>query len=108
MALWCNGSALLLFVLLRSRLPASRLIGQLSYGGFFLYLFHRPIYVVLLKVSGPLTPMGRELLLLVIGLPLAIVFGIAAQRAYDALVGWIERQGSRSKLALMRSPQTGQ
>jgi peptidoglycan/LPS O-acetylase OafA/YrhL len=86
MAVWATPSAVFTFVALRGNLPRSRIIEELSLGGFFLYLFHRPIYVVLLKLSGAQTPGARELLLVGLGLPLAIAFGIIAQRAYDLLI----------------------
>ena len=86
MAPWATASAMFTFVALRGRMPRSRIVEELSLGGFFLYLFHRPIYVVLLKVSGAQTPWTRELLLVFIGFPAAIVFGILAQRAYDAAI----------------------
>jgi len=94
-ALWATGSAVFTFVVLRGRLPRSRIVEELSLGGFFLYLFHRPIYVVLLKVSGVQAPWTRELLLIGIGFPVAIVFGILAQRAYDrAITGLVERRNA--------------
>jgi len=95
MVLWATGSAVFTFVVLRGRLPRSRIVEELSLGGFFLYLFHRPIYVVLLKVSGVQAPWTRELLLVGIGFPVAIVFGILAQRAYDgAITGLVERRNA--------------
>jgi peptidoglycan/LPS O-acetylase OafA/YrhL len=94
MALWATSSAVFMFVLLRGHLPRSAIIEELSRGGFFLYLFHRPIYVVLLEVSGVETPWAREVLLLGIGLPVAIAFGIIAQRAYDALIAQLSRHRS--------------
>jgi len=96
MALWATASAMFTFVALRGRMPRSRIVEEMSLGGFFLYLFHRPIYVVLLKVSGAQTPWTRELLLVFIGFPAAIVFGILAQRAYDAAIKawWTAEKGS--------------
>lgn len=88
MALWATPSAVFSFVLLQGRLPSSRIVAQLSSGGFFLYLFHRPIFVIVLKLSGAETPGARELVLLAVAFPAAIIFGIVAQRGYDALVGW--------------------
>jgi peptidoglycan/LPS O-acetylase OafA/YrhL len=86
MLLWASASAVFTFLTLHGRLPRSRVIEHLSFGGFFLYLFHRPIYVILLEVSGIESAWGRELLLVCLGLPLGIAFGIVAQRAYDALI----------------------
>lgn len=86
---WATSSAAFVFVLLRGRLPRSWIIEELSLGGFFLYLFHRPIYVALLKTTGMQTPWAREALLVCIGLPLAIGFGIVGQRSYDALIAQI-------------------
>lgn len=86
MALWATSSAVFTFVLLRGRLPRSRIIEELSLGGYFLYLFHRPIFVAVLKLSGFEAPGTRELVLLGVAFPAAIVFGILAQRAYDAAV----------------------
>jgi peptidoglycan/LPS O-acetylase OafA/YrhL len=83
---WATASAVCTFVFLRGRLPHSRIIEELSLGGFFLYLFHRPIYVVLLRISGAESPGARELLLVALGLPLAIVFGVLGQRTYDAAI----------------------
>jgi peptidoglycan/LPS O-acetylase OafA/YrhL len=86
MVLWATSSAVFAFSALRGKLPRSQVIEQLSLGGFFLYLFHRPIYVVLLKLTDAEAPWSRELVLVGLGLPLAILFGIAAQRSYDALI----------------------
>lgn len=86
---WATVSAVFTFVALRHNLPRSRIIEELSLGGYFLYLFHRPIFVVILKVSGAESPLVREVLLVLVALPLAIVFGIVGQRAYDAAVAWL-------------------
>lgn len=102
MALWATASAVFTFVALRQTLPRSRIVEELSLGGFFLYLFHRPIYVILLKVTGASAPWTREALLVCVGLPIAIVFGIAAQRSYDAMIERASRWSPRG-LALERS-----
>lgn len=89
---WALLSATTIFLALSHRLPRVRLVEQVSIGSYFLYLFHRPIYIALLKVTGASSPLGRELLLLGLGLPAAIVFGIAGQHLYDSLVTRIERR----------------
>lgn len=101
MTVWATSSAVFTFVALRGTLPRSRIIEELSLGGFFLYLFHRPIYVVLLKLSGVQAPWSRELMLVGLGLPLAIAFGIVAQRTYDLLITR-PFSGPQSRLSLRR------
>lgn len=95
MAPWATGSAVFVFIALSGGLPKSRIIEELSLGGFFLYLFHRPIFVVLLKLVRPETALQRELLLVGVGLPVAVGFGIAAQRTYDWMIARLSH-GRRS------------
>lgn len=89
---WATSSAVFVFVALRNNLPRSLIIEKLSLGGYFLYLFHRPIFVVVLKVSGAQNPLARELVLVIVALPLAITFGIVGQRAYDAALAWLTQR----------------
>lgn len=102
MVVWATSGAVFTFTALRGRLPRSRIIEQLSLGGFFLYLFHRPIFTVLLKLSGLEAPWSRELFLLGVALPVAILFGIVAQHAYDELIQRVGRWTS-SGTVLARS-----
>jgi peptidoglycan/LPS O-acetylase OafA/YrhL len=88
---WATSSAVFTFVALRDNLPRSRIIEELSLGGYFLYLFHRPIFVLVLKFSGAEISLARELVLVCVALPLAIMFGIVGQRAYDAALAWLTR-----------------
>lgn len=82
------------FLACNHRLPRNGVVAWLSYGSFFLYLLHRPIYHAL--VVWPQIPDGplRFGILLLIGLPLSLVAGWAGQRAYDrAIVPLIRRPG---------------
>jgi peptidoglycan/LPS O-acetylase OafA/YrhL len=99
---WATSSAVFTFVALRNNLPRSRIIEKLSLGGYFLYLFHRPIFVMVLKVSGAETPLARELVLVLGALPLAIAFGIVGQRAYDTMLAWLTRGGRRGQVSQPR------
>lgn len=58
------------------------LVAQASY---FLYLFHRPVYAVVLKLIQPDDPVERAACLIGLALPLAVVLGWIGQRAYDRL-----------------------
>lgn len=86
--------SLLIFLTFNHRLPTNRAIAVLSAGSFFLYLFHRLIYMTLMKVmilSGVADPLVRTIALYVIGFPFAVLFGIAGQRGYDWAVAGLSR-----------------
>lgn len=79
--------SLFVFLTMNERLPENRIVSLLSGGSFFLYLFHRPIYTVLIKVAALAGIEGwaaRLAVLYVVGFPAAVAFGIVAQRLYDA------------------------
>lgn len=81
--------SLLVFLAVNGRMPANRLVATLSAGSFFLYLFHRPIYVVAIKVVKSVgwgAPHAELVVLYSVAFPAAVIFGIVAQRMYDRLV----------------------
>lgn len=90
MSFWMAPYALLasitVFLLCNHRLPENRIIARLSYGSFFLYLLHRPIYEVVTKFTG--TEHGKTNLgwLLLMAFPFAIVAGYGGQFLYDKVV----------------------
>jgi peptidoglycan/LPS O-acetylase OafA/YrhL len=61
----------------------SRLISILSYSAFCMYLFHRPLYEILLKIYRPSNDKFLLGYLFFIGLPLLAAVSCNIQRAYD-------------------------
>ncbi len=57
-------------------------VAQASY---FLYLFHRPVYALVLKVYDPAGWEGRAALIVLLALPVAIVAAWIGQRIYDRI-----------------------
>lgn len=61
-------------------------VAQASY---FLYLFHRPIYALFLKIHDPAGWQGRAALIMLLALPVAVVAAWVGQRLYDrAWAAW--------------------
>lgn len=62
----------------------------LSYSGFTMYLFHRPIYMAYSPLFPPF-PMGQLLVLWVVALPTVILISYIIQSTYDRLVEYATR-----------------
>lgn len=85
-----------LFVLLLSerakfRLCAVSWFSILSYSGFAMYLFHRPIYMACSPLFPPF-PMGQLLVLWVVALPTVILISYIIQSTYDRSVEYAARR----------------
>jgi len=52
-------------------------------GSYFLYLFHRPVYALFLKIHDPAGWQGRAALIVLLALPVAVVAAWIGQRLYD-------------------------
>lgn len=61
----------------------SRVIGLLSYASFGIYLFHRPVLEIALRLYRPAQPGQEALYLLAVGLPVTIAIAYLLQRSYD-------------------------
>lgn len=79
---------LLNFSMLLSKMRAElfqRVVDVLSYASMCMYLFHREIYWVLLKLYNPVTNWGGVSYLFVIGLPLVFAISYCIQKFYDKM-----------------------
>lgn len=65
---------------------APKLLRAISYAGFAMYLFHRPIYATLVTLQ-PNNPELQMLYLVGVCLPVVTVASYAIQSGYDAIVG---------------------
>lgn len=61
------------------------IVKSVSYASYFMYLFHRPIFTVMLKVLSPEPEMGKLLYLVGICLPVIIILSWFTQKCYDSL-----------------------
>ena len=82
------GSLLVLAIAARSggRIGQHRSITFLSYASFFMYLFHRPVFAVLLNLYFPTSGAPQIMYLLAICLPCIVAVSWLAQKAYDRLL----------------------
>jgi peptidoglycan/LPS O-acetylase OafA/YrhL len=69
-----------------ARLMRPGLVSSLAYGSFGAYLFHRPVFSVILRVvPAPLSLAWAVLLFSVVGTALAFLTGFLLQTAYDSV-----------------------
>lgn len=82
------GPLLVFFIVLREegRIKHFKIISQIGYSGFFMYLLHRPVFDVLSKVYLPQSGVSQIFYLTVICLPIIIVFSWILQKSYDKLL----------------------
>lgn len=64
----------------------SRLVNILSYSAFCMYLFHRPLYEILMKVYRPTNDKYVLCYLFFVGLPLLTAIACMIQTGYDRLL----------------------
>ena len=81
-------TAPLLLFLVFSQLTIERAIAQritifLSTASYFMYLFHRPFYIVIKTIYFPTSPVNQLFFLLVICLPVIIISSFIMQKIYD-------------------------
>lgn len=65
-----------------------RIVALLSYCSYGMYLFHRPVYEILMEVYTPEHVAFRLFYLILLGLPLVVVTSFAVQKLYDIILGW--------------------
>jgi len=65
--------------------------GMLAYASFTMYLLHRIIYHVLLKLYTPFTDVAVVCYLIVVGVPLLFLVSYFVQKQYDLLLTKFER-----------------
>lgn len=63
----------------------SKLVHFLSYSSMCMYLFHREIYWMLLKLVQPVTDWGGVSYLFFVGLPLIMILSYWIQKVYDTI-----------------------
>jgi len=68
------------------RLGTGKVVAHLSYAGFAMYLFHRPIYTTLKHIYFPANPWAQVLYLTAVCLPLVFGASWLVQKAYDSLL----------------------
>jgi len=76
------------FLLVReagSRIIIPRFISVISYSTFCMFLFHRPLWWLLLKLYFPQNEILRSMYLIIIGTPLLIAGSYILQQRYDKL-----------------------
>lgn len=66
--------------------PESRIIYELSYAGFVMYLIHRPVYMIMLEMYYPATADHQLIYLVFICLPLIVALSWLVQLVYDNLM----------------------
>lgn len=64
-----------------------RVVALLSYSSYAMYLFHRPIYEILMRFHAPGHAALRLSYLVFLGLPLVVATSFAIQKLYDAVLG---------------------
>jgi surface polysaccharide O-acyltransferase-like enzyme len=65
----------------------TRLLQRLSYASFGMYLYHRFVFWVLLKIHKPTDDLMIVAYLFLLGLPLIYIMGQKVQTIYDLLLG---------------------
>ena len=77
---------LLLFERLNlQNLNLEKLIGYLSYSSYGMFLFHLPIWTLLLRIYAPEDMLIRGILVIFLGIPLIFAFSYTMQKGYDRL-----------------------
>lgn len=72
-------------------------ITRLSYAGFFMYLFHRPIYKIFRYLYFPASGAHQVLYLLLVCLPVIIVMSWLGQTVYDQLISQLRIRVDRAR-----------
>lgn len=91
-----SSSALLLALAVRAKPVES--IGVITFLGaasYFMYLLHRPIYEVLLRIVGPTSDIAIVALLVLVGLPITIAVSWLLQAGYNWLLSSFPAIGRR-------------
>lgn len=70
------------------KIPAT--ISFLSASSYCMYLFHRPIFILLKEAYFPIAQSSQVIYLLFIGVPLVVILSYFLQYQYDCLVGKIK------------------
>lgn len=99
MPLVASSSLMLFFVLqhLNTYLLAyKKIISFLSYSSFCMYLFHRPVYELLLKVINPVDETQRALYLTIVGIPAMIGVSWFLQFSYDYFLNLVVKKKQTS------------
>lgn len=93
-------SAMLLFQFFSSfslQMPSmTKLISFISYSSFCMYLFHRPLYIMMKTVYFPNTSSGQILYLTLFCLPLVIIFSYVIQYLYDLIFSYVFKRNDRT------------
>jgi peptidoglycan/LPS O-acetylase OafA/YrhL len=66
--------------------------GAIAYTSFCMYLFHRIVFNILLRIYTPPSAAATIVYLLVIGAPLIYMLSLATQTLYDRAIAYISRQ----------------
>ena len=88
---------LLIIIFSRFSLNSSatqRIIIFLSTSSYFMYLFHRPFYIVLKKIYFPTTEIKQLLYLFGICLPFIIIASFIMQKIYDNILNSLTKRSS--------------
>ncbi len=72
----------------------------LAYSSYCIYLFHRPVWLMLLNLHYPDGPKARLLYLGSLGIALTLISAYAVQKGYDRLLLWAQpgRQGEPERV----------
>ncbi|MBL8090060.1 MAG: acyltransferase [Anaerolineales bacterium] len=88
------GSILIFLTLFRTRIGTWKIWAFLSYASFFVYLYHRPIWYVLLKIFPQDTWRNEVLFRLTVGSITAILLCYVFQMVYDRIIELVRKRYS--------------
>jgi peptidoglycan/LPS O-acetylase OafA/YrhL len=88
------GSILVFLTLFRTRIGTWKIWAFLSYASFFVYLYHRPIWYVLLKIFPQETWRNEVLFRLTVGSITAILLCYVFQMVYDRIIALVRKRYS--------------
>ncbi|SHF63736.1 Peptidoglycan/LPS O-acetylase OafA/YrhL, contains acyltransferase and SGNH-hydrolase domains [Kaistia soli DSM 19436] len=91
MAVFGGAFVMLAAVLLQHRIPSHPAVAVLGYAAFFMYLAHRPVYVVATGLFPLSAPAAQLAFMLLVALPCVIAISWLLQSLYDAA---LKRLGS--------------
>ncbi|MGQ9661178.1 MAG: hypothetical protein ACUVWX_02435 [Kiritimatiellia bacterium] len=71
-----------------ARIATTRMVGVLSYASYALYLVHRVVFLLALKLFFPRNTVGVVSYLVGLVLPFTVLVAYGLQRGYDRLLKW--------------------
>lgn len=98
---------LVIFVALmksQRRIRYQKIIVNISYASYFMFLFHRPIFASFKKIFFPASPALQGIYLLVVCLPFIVAISWLGQKAYDQII--LKYQASRWEQRSVKSPMS--